>query len=260
MRLGPSVYQVGPVVTDDALRFAALNVGGTHCELSHHSAVELLDAGPRDPDAHHITVPRGCCPGRSSGVVVHHARSLTAADVVRIRGMRVTAPGRTALDMAAILVPEELAALVTRLLHARKLTPAAFAALASRHRGHPGLGRLLALSPGRTPTESPLEDRVRDLILDPLPLPEAVPQFWVTGLSGSRYRVDFAFPDAWTLIEADSRTHHDRTAAFEADRTRDADLAAVGWLSLRITHDHVERHRRPTQQRVLATVARRLPA
>jgi very-short-patch-repair endonuclease len=257
MPRGPNVFQLGPVATEDAIREAALEVGGDHSELSHHSAVEVLGAGPRDPRAHHITVPRGRQPGRSPDVVVHHARSLGPGDVRLVRGMRVTAPGRTALDMGAVLPPSALSALVTTMLHMRLLTPAAFAAVASRHRGHPGLGRLMALAPGRTPTESPLEDRVRDEILDPLEVPGAVPQYWITGLSGRRYRADFAYPQARVLVEADSRAHHDRVLAFDDDRERDADLAAVGWLTLRITHEHVERTPAQTRARVDATLASR---
>jgi len=47
--------------------------------------------------------------------------------------------------------------------------------------------------------------------------------------------VDFYFPSARVIVEADSWTHHRSRASFEADRLRDLELAALGYRSVRIT-------------------------
>lgn len=235
-------------------------IGGPGTALSLHSACELLDCGPRDRRAHHIVVPHGRTLKPRAGLVVHHARGgLRPQDIVRVHAFPVTCPTRTALDLASAADPRALGRIVERMLHRRLLTPDAFTDLSARHPGHPGLARLTALAPDRPSTESPLEDRVRERVLDGLLLPDPAPQHPLVGLSGRRYRADFAYVDAKVLVEADSRAHHERVAAFEADRARDADLAGVGWQTLRFTNAQARDEAPLCAERVLATVAGRLP-
>ena len=47
--------------------------------------------------------------------------------------------------------------------------------------------------------------------------------------------VDFYFPSARVIVEADSWKHHRSRASFEADRLRDLELASLGYRSVRIT-------------------------
>ncbi len=257
--LGRGVYRVGPILTEDGERRAALWTGGQGTALSFVSACELLHCGSRDRHAHHITVPRGRNLKVRAGLVVHHVRGgLRRQDIVRVDAFPVTSPARTALDLACVSSDREFERLVETMLHERLLTERTFTHLAARHPGHPGLARLLALTPGRAVTESCLEDRVRTRILDGLPLPEPEPQFEIIGRSGREYRADFAYVEARVLIEADSRRHHERAAAFESDRARDADLAGVGWQTLRFTHVQTRETAPQCAENVLATVTGRL--
>jgi very-short-patch-repair endonuclease len=48
-------------------------------------------------------------------------------------------------------------------------------------------------------------------------------------------RCDLAYPAARLDIEYDGRAVHLNDQAFDADRERDARLAALGWLTLRVT-------------------------
>lgn len=258
--LGPGVYRVGPILTAHGGRHAALLLAGPGARLSFFSAADLLDCGRRDQRAHHVTVGHDRRVRSRPGLVVHRARNLQPGDITHVRGLPVTSPARTALDLACVLNDHALNRLVETMLHQRLLTERTFTDLAARHPGHPGLARLLALAPGRAVTESRLEDRVRERILDGLPLPEPEAQFEIVGRSGREYRADFAYVEAKVLVEADSRRHHERAAAFESDRARDADLAGVGWQTLRFTHAQTHDTAPQCAENVLATVTGRLPS
>lgn len=251
IELGPGVFQVGPVVTATGGRRAALWLAGGRGGLSFFSAADVFGAWEQDlGGVHHITVPRGCGPAGGGMIRVHHTRTV---ELRSHRGWRVTPPVRTLLDLATLVRPAQLADVLTKLYHRRLLPVAAFDELTSRYEGHHGLSGVLALV--RSATESPLEDRVAAEILAGLPLPEAAePQQWLVGLSGSRYRADFLCRAAGVAIEADSRSFHARLLAFDDDRARDADLAAVGILTFRITTSLLDEQRELTRERLLATV------
>ena len=57
-------------------------------------------------------------------------------------------------------------------------------------------------------------------------------------------QVDLAYPELRYAVELDSIAFHLNREAFEDDRRRDADLAAVGWLVRRFTWNQFE-HRFP---------------
>ena len=55
------------------------------------------------------------------------------------------------------------------------------------------------------------------------------------------YELDFALVEHRIDIEVDGWTHHGSRRAFEADRERDAELTAAGWIVLRFTWHQVAR-------------------
>ncbi len=57
---------------------------------------------------------------------------------------------------------------------------------------------------------------------------------WVE-VPGDGFEVDFSWPSARVIVEADSYRSHGDRAAFELDRRRDQLLAAAGWRVLRVT-------------------------
>lgn len=58
--------------------------------------------------------------------------------------------------------------------------------------------------------------------------------------SGRSYELDFLWRAAGLAVEFDSYAHHGDREAFEADRRRDADLAASGLTVIRITWRQLE--------------------
>jgi very-short-patch-repair endonuclease len=49
------------------------------------------------------------------------------------------------------------------------------------------------------------------------------------------FTVDFCWPASWLIVEVDGFHSHGTRAAFEADRERDAHLAALGFTVIRLT-------------------------
>jgi very-short-patch-repair endonuclease len=49
------------------------------------------------------------------------------------------------------------------------------------------------------------------------------------------YEVDFVWPHARLIVEADGWAAHGRRSSFENDRLRDATLQVAGWRVIRVT-------------------------
>jgi hypothetical protein len=83
------------------------------------------------------------------------------------RGLPVTAPGRTLLDLAEVATTRDLERAVDEALTQRLTTHAALVAVVERSRGHRGTGnlrRLLARSDEPALTRSDAEERVLALV------------------------------------------------------------------------------------------------
>jgi very-short-patch-repair endonuclease len=74
---------------------------------------------------------------------------------------------------------------------------------------------------------------------------------WISLSAGSGVEADFLWQDKRLVLEADSRTVHATTKAFEADRRRDQRLAIAGYRVIRTTHRQVV-HRPAELARTLA--------
>lgn len=106
-------------------------------------------------------------------------------------------------------------------------------------RGTALLRRLLAARDGDfVPPESELEALLVS-VLSGAGLLEPARQLRLGGEDVPLGRVDFAYREGRLVIEADSRRHHSSWLDQEADRRRDAALAAEGWQVLRVTWDQL---------------------
>jgi len=105
--------------------------------VSHESALELLGVSDIIADRVHLTVPRErrrLAP--QPGVTFHTTtRPLTDADVISRHGVRLTAPARTIVDVAAAgMAPDQVSAAVREALRRGLTTPTILRA-ATRSRG-----------------------------------------------------------------------------------------------------------------------------
>jgi hypothetical protein len=149
----------------------------------------------------------------------------------------LTTPARTAWDLARRLPLVEAVVAVDALAHRGAFAPADLLARRAREPGARGCRRLaevVGLSEPRA--ESPMESRLRvGLVRAGLPAP--VVQYVIADEYGFPLaRVDLAYPLARLAIEYDG-AHHFNARRARLDRQRDAELAGLGWRTLRLIDD-----------------------
>ena len=164
----------------------------------------------------------------------HETNHLPPHDITIHRGVPVTSPLRTLLDLSAVLDHKRLRRAV-RESQARKLVD--LTELIRRlggpgpRRGRAGLRRIVAT--GAAPTRSELEDVVLDLLLEGgIAHPEVNVPLWI---AGRKVIPDFCWPEQRLVLEADGAAFHDNPVARAEDAERQALLEANGWRVLRVT-------------------------
>ena len=239
-REAPGVYRVaGAPRTWEGRALAAALAAGPGALVSHRSAAYLwgLDGfGP--PGRIEVTVARHARPARRSGVVVHESLAMDLADPRRRRGVPVTGPARTFLDVAGG-TDDPLVAL-RALDETRRLGLATWGELWEALLLHATSGRsgiVLARETLRQRNGRRVPDtefaRLFLRLLDRAGLPEPESEVEVT-VRGSRYRIDCAYVVPRIAIELDGRDHL-RPEVYDGDRARDNRLELEGWLVLRFT-------------------------
>lgn len=109
----------------------------------------------------------------------------------------------------------------------------------SRLPGLRGLRELAMDLEGDPPTQSELERRLLDIALEVPRMPTVQRQAPAPWAPNSRSVVDAFVPEWQLVLEADGRRFHERRAAFETDRWRDAEAAVHGIHVMRFTHRRV---------------------
>jgi hypothetical protein len=242
-RLFPDVYACASLPIDHARRArAAAHLALPGAVVSGRSAGVLwgVDLAGPDDDVE-CTLAPGCRAGGLRGIQVTR-RALPPDEVTWCRGVRVTAVGRTALDLARIQPVEEAVVALDQFLGAGLLTMGRLrtAAAAATGPGCRQIRRAVDLADGLA--ESPQETRLR-LLLHQSPLPRPIAQYSVRG--GTRFvaRVDFAWPDAKVAVEYEGMWHG-RPQQVARDRRRLNQLTAAGWSVVFVTaadlHDPVQ--------------------
>jgi hypothetical protein len=248
-RLYRGVYAVGHSnVPIEGRILAAVKACGGGAVASHYSAAIVWEIVERADRVLEVTV-RDTTPRVHTGVVVHRTQSLAARDRRCHKGIPVTAPARTVLDLASCL-PFRAArraarqALSNRLLSMRELVE-----IVDRLARRPGVRMLRRIiAEGPTPTRSLLEDVVLDLILAAgLERPDVNAPLVI---SGRRMIPDFRWPQRHLIVEADGRRWHDDPLAREDDAQRQALLEANGERVVRITWEQAVRRRSETIARL----------
>lgn len=145
----------------------------------------------------------------------------------------MTAVARTYLDLAEVVKPRRLPKLLKRGEELKLLDVDAVQACCARSRGNKGAKPLtLALARYRPEARVLRSDPERDFLAlveaAGLPLPS-------TNYFVGPYELDAYWPEAGLGVEVDAFQTHGTRVSFEADRERDAELAAVGITVVRIT-------------------------
>lgn len=226
-RVYPGVYAVGhrrPHPIDRSM--AAVLACGPEAVLSHGSAASLWGFFKRWDEPFEITISRD---RRPNDIRVHHCH-LTPADKRRQLGIPVTSPARTVIDCAPRV--RNLRRFVSDALLSPWLTEGQLSEALARYPRHPGATRVLALdNPGLT--RSVLEDKFVAFCKRFGFVPEVNVE-----LDGRV--LDAFFRNEGVIIELDSWRFHKDRGTFERDREKDAEAAANGLMTVRITDDRIE--------------------
>ena len=205
--------------------------------LSHCAAARLWGfAGFRNAEVEISTTTQRRNP--HVGFRVHRVRAELAHNIDWFKGIPVTSIRWTLLDLAGMKHPRAERALDQALAQALTSLGQIWRLYEEQWtRGRRGIAILRTFlaerTPGNAPDDSELE-RLLDGVIRGFGLPEPIRQHWID-LSARRIRVDYCYPDANLIIEADGYAFHSDRQAFEADRVRDNELQALGWRILRFT-------------------------
>lgn len=243
-RVHRGVYAVGhPSLTPDGRWMAAALVGGRGCAVSHVSAAVLQRMLETAGATIHVTVPGSGGRIRRDGLVLHRSRSI---ERMVVRGIPVTTPARTLVDLAATAPQRTVDAAVRGAERQRIFDLDAVKAAARGRKGAAKLKVAIAQWDG-TPTKSELEIAflalcARHGIVRPM-----------TNVSLLGYTLDFVWPDHRVVVETDGMAWHGTVADAIADRERDAALTRAGYRPQRFTWGQITR--REQQRDTAATLA-----
>jgi very-short-patch-repair endonuclease len=228
------VYAVGrPQLDRLGLWKAACLSCGRDAVLSHDSAAALLGIRPTGEQLIQLSVPPSIV-RRRPGIVVHR-RILPAKEVCERKGIPVTTPVRTLVDLAARLDRARLEAAVNAADTLDLVDPESLREALPGFAGRPGVAALRTMLDRRTfrLTDSRLERYFLPLVCRAgLPLPE-------TRLHLNGFKVDFYFRALGIVVETDGLRYH-RTPAQQARAlVRDQTHLAAGLVPLRFSHEQV---------------------
>jgi very-short-patch-repair endonuclease len=205
--------------------------------LSHWSAAALWGLWTPAPAKVDVIVASTSRASTSPGVQIHRSRVLESRDVRITHGLPVTSPARTLLDIAPGATDRQLEIAFDRAIVERTVRLSQVRDLLGRAGGHPGRGRLAALtereSDASTLTASDHEERMLALIRQAgLPAPEV--NFPLGG-----WKLDFYWPAARFGLEVDTHGFHSSRYRFERDRRKDNELRRVDIEVMRIVRREI---------------------
>jgi very-short-patch-repair endonuclease len=220
IRLGRGLYSWRETYSDPWRYFQALQRLIPSSAFAGRTAAwlhGLHHVDPRDPTEVVVPLRSGM---RSRKALKVRRSDLAATEVVELHHVRATSIHRTLSDLCPRLTGVEALALLDSSLRL-KLTDRPTLALSSSP-------AVRALAPLAEPAESPMETRLRWLLMQAgLPRPQVqVP------IPGTRARADLYYPDARLIIEFDGGNHRDRLVE---DNRRQNVLTSAGYVVLRFT-------------------------
>ncbi|WP_395696392.1 DUF559 domain-containing protein [Nocardioides sp.] len=206
----------------------------------HHVIVDRTAAWLHDVDVHVYAehdgvVPVETCALRGRAITTRagvdgRTRDLAPVDVMKLHGVRLTTPLRTALDLGCSLRRREAFAAMAMIAGRHGLTQRDMERELGRFRRRRGVIQLRELVGLLDPRlESQREAWVLLAIADAgLALPE--PQFWIVVDGVPTYRLDFAYPRSRVCVEYDGFEAHEKSIQQrDADRRRRQWLREHGW-------------------------------
>lgn len=258
-RLHDGVYAVTAVPPSPRQTlFAACRWGGSGTAASHRAAAALWKLDGFESDEIEISGPRRL---KSTRVIAHPTPPIAIEDLTEKDGIPVTKIERTLVDLAGVVGIDELEDALDSALRRRLTTVNRVRLRLRSESGRRGIGKLRSLIAERDdqghPSASRFETRLNRLLLKSgLP---AMREYKIWDGGEFVARVDFCFPEAKLIIEADGFRWHSGRRAWQRDRERRNRLTAMGWRVIQATWDDLTRRPYETVERIRALLQPRLP-
>ena len=219
---------------------AAVLACGTGAVLSHRSAAALWGFGDEHPNYIDVSVRRAS-EARLTGVRCHRRPSLPSSEVELRRGIPLTQPVRTFLDLATVTGPKTLERAINAADKLEVIDADSLRRALEDHPGQPGIRLLRHVLDKDT---FRLSDDELERLFRPLAaaagLPTPLTKFMV-----DEFEVDFFWPDLGLVVETDGWRYHRTPSAQTRDALRFQVHVAAGRTPLRFSHwqvKHEPRH------------------
>src|SRR4051794_9672829 len=224
------VYAVGHrALRREAWWMAAVLAAGPGAALSYRSAAELWRMRNGSRAKGEVSVPRH---RRSTTRLEVHEVELQPDELAIERGIPVTTPARTLLDLASVLTEQQLKAAFNEAEVRRLTSPTSLDALLKRYPKRQGTRAIKRILDAHEPKANPttlLERRFLALLDAPgLPRPP------INRLT-DHGELDATWPEQRLVVECDGFAAHGTREAFERDRAKDRELVVAGWRVVRVT-------------------------
>ena len=224
--------------------------------VSHHTAVRLWGGVAPDSADIHVSMPSRAARCRRAGVAAHLGPA--SAQTTTCDGLAISTPVQAFLDLASVGVNlVDLVIAGDSLVKANDLDPREFVAAAAAYQGRNARRSRRAASLVRAGVDSPMETRIRLLIIFAgLPEPQVNVILRIAG-GKWRWRFDLCYPDYKLIIEYDGRQHAFDTEQWSHDLERREWLDRDGWRIIVVISDGMYVHPLRTLQRVKAALEER---
>lgn len=235
-KLYAGVYSFGhDHLTPGARQRAAVMAGGPNAVLSHRAAATALGLLPpsrtlevirsSSPDRHRPP-PEHASRSIHPGLTIHRTRSLSRREVWTRRGIRMTSPVRTIINLAERESPKTLDTAIRRGVANKDLDLAALSRAVGRCRGRKGIKKLRKVivqwDPGTLRARTGLELTMPDICRDQ-GIPPPIINDYRCG-----YEIDFQWKGSNVLVESDGNAYHRSRADLHRDYRKMLDLTAAG--------------------------------
>ena len=246
------VYAVGHrLLGVDGRRWAAVLACGDAAALGFASAGAAWGVRSYAGTNFHVIVGPGGH-GRRAGIRPHRVGPLAPDELTRLKGLPITTPARTLLDLAASGLRDRQLELAVDRAHQLELVDFAhLRELSGRYPRRRGSSLLTAVLERYEPRDT--RSRLEQLI-DELCRVHRIPTPLVNVVVEGKVR-DFCWPRARLVVEAESYEWHRSPSALNDDRERDVELMLAGWRTLRFTWTHVTRRPRYVRRAILGGLA-----
>ncbi|MBF6620026.1 MAG: hypothetical protein ITG02_07325 [Patulibacter sp.] len=207
---------------------AAVLACGGGVVLGYRSAAAHWDLRRTSSPAVEVVIPRSSRPAHRD-VIVHRHPHLHPDEVTVHRGIPVTTPARTLVDLAAVLTPTALRRAVGQADILRRFDLREVRAVLERHprhRGRTALERVLGAWTDAETVRSPQEASFPELCVR-FGFPRPAINAELLGME-----IDAVFFDERVAVELQSYAFHSGAIQWENDHEKRARLVASGWIVL----------------------------